>query len=169
MTVDWKRAEALVVRAQRGDALAMSDLLDLTSPYVMAICRPIAGMRAEDAAQEALTVVFRRLSTLSDPAALRRWLRTVATREALRGGGEPVHEQLDEERTADPGSDAPELRSFLTTELARLPREQRAVLVLRELEGLSEREIAEVLDIARGTVKSRLARAKSRIRKAWAE
>lgn len=147
----------------------MSDLLDITSPYVMAICRPIAGARAEDAAQEALTIVFRRLSTLSDPAALRRWLRTVATREALRGAGGPVHEQLNEETTPTTDADAPELRAFLAAELARLPAEQRAVLVLRELEGLSEREIAHVLNIAQGTVKSRLARAKSRIRRAWAE
>lgn len=157
------------MRAQRGDVLAMSDLLDITSPYVMAICRPIAGARAEDAAQEALTIVFRRLSTLSDPAALRRWLRTVATREALRGAGGPVHEQLNEETTPTTDADAPELRAFLAAELARLPAEQRAVLVLRELEGLSEREIAHVLNIAQGTVKSRLARAKSRIRRAWAE
>ncbi len=167
MTVDWDRAATLVVRAQRGDTLAMSDLLDITAPWVTGICMRITPAHGEDAAQNALTVVFRRLGTLTEPAALRGWLRTVATREAIRLGSEPRHEPLDEATTPGDAGQEPELKAFLGAELARLPATQRAVFVLREIEGLSEREIAEVLRIAPGTVKSRLARAKGRLRKAW--
>lgn len=168
MAVDWDHAAHLVVRAQRGDALAMSDLLELTSPHALAICRGIAGRHAEDAAQEALIVVFRRVRSLDDPAAFRGWLRTVCTREALRVARERPHVPLDDAPPiAAPGADAPELGVFLSAELARLPADQRAVLILREVEGLSEREIADVMRVARGTVKSRLARAKDRVRRAW--
>ena len=59
----------------------------------------------------------------------------------------------------------------LTTEvrdlLARLPVQHRTVLVLRELEGLDERTMAELLGVPEGTVKSRLNRARSSFRKAW--
>lgn len=167
MPVDWDRASTLVVRAQRGDTLAMSDLLDITAPYVTGICMRITPHHGEDAAQNALTVVFRRLGTLTEPPALRGWLRTVATREAIRLGSEPRHEPLDEATTPARDDHAPELTAFLGAELARLPATQRAVFVLREVEGLSEREIADVLRIAPGTVKSRLSRAKDGIRRAW--
>jgi RNA polymerase sigma factor (sigma-70 family) len=51
--------------------------------------------------------------------------------------------------------------------LARLPRRDHAVLVLRDLQGLSEREVAQTLGVPVGTVKSRVHRARARFRKEW--
>lgn len=146
----------------------MSDLLKLASPYAAALCRGIAGPLADDAAQEALIVVFRRLDRLDDPHAFRPWLRTICVREALRLAAQRPEVRLDDAPPlAAAGPDTPELRLFLSTELARLPADQCAVLILREVEGLSEREIAQIMRIAQGTVKSRLSRAKRRLQKAW--
>ena len=74
----------LIRAAQRGDTLAMNDLLDLLIPYVARICGPIALDVAADAAQEALIAIFRNLKRLREPAALRGWVRVIATREAVR-------------------------------------------------------------------------------------
>lgn len=167
--VDWELAAMLVVRAQQGDTLALSDLLDLVCPFVLMICRAIAGAGAEDAAQEALIVVFRRLGNLREPAALRGWLRTVCTREALRVTGDRNQPTLDLEQAGQlraPGP-APELYAAIVQALAGLPPEQRAVLVLHEVEGLHEAEIARLLAAPPGTVKSRLHRARARFREAF--
>lgn len=167
--VDWELGAKLVVRAQQGDTLALSELLDLVSPFVLTICRAIAGAGAEDAAQEALIVVFRRLGNLREPAALRGWLRTVCTREALRVTGDQNKPTLGLEQAGQltaPGP-APELYAAMVQALASLPPEQRAALVLREVEGLREAEIARLLAAPLGTVKSRLHRARARFREAF--
>jgi RNA polymerase sigma-70 factor (ECF subfamily) len=65
-----------------------------------------------------------------------------------------------------PGQD-PALASDVRAVLARLAPEQRAILVLRDLEGLSEEEAAEQLGVAKGTVKSRLFRAREAFVKRW--
>src|SRR5262249_56353085 len=74
----------LVRAAQRGDGLAMAELLDALAPAVGRWCGPIALQDAQDASQEALIAVFRGLSGLRDPAALFGWARAIAVREAVR-------------------------------------------------------------------------------------
>jgi RNA polymerase sigma-70 factor (ECF subfamily) len=147
--------------------MAISELLDMTNPYVLRICRGIAGDTGEDAAQEALTIAFRRLGRLRNPSALRGWLRTIAVREALRAASPNAPGMAAEGREPRaPGPD-PELHASLHDQLARLPPDQRAVLVMRDLEGFSEEEAAAALDVAVGTVKSRLNRARSRFQAGW--
>ena len=156
--------------AQRGDTMAMNDLLDRLAPYVARICGPIALDLAPDAAQEALTAVFRGLRTLREPAALHGWVRAIATREAVR-----VARRQTERRAVFTTAELPDLTApgdlALATDvrdvLERLAPEHRAVLVLRDLEGLDERTAAAVLAVPKGTVKSRLSRARSSFRKAW--
>lgn len=158
---------ATVRAAQRGDTMAMNALVDELMPYVGRICRGIALERGDDAAQEALIAIFRNLRRLKDPHALRSWARRIAAREAVRtarqarSGGDPA----PVEDVPAPG------RAMLGVEirdqLERLDPHQRAVLVLRDLEGLSEQEAAALLEVAPGTVKSRLHRARARFRKDW--
>jgi len=158
----------LVVRAQRGDVLAMSQLMDRLAPWLARICGGIALEHADDAAQEALMQVFRDLRALREPDALRGWARRIAVREAVRhaqraraDGGRASAEELASE-AGDPAV-VPDVRAVL----ARLAPEQRAILVLRDLEGLSEDEAAAQLGVARGTVKSRLSRAREAFAKRW--
>ena len=146
--------------------MAMNALVDELMPYVGRICRGIALDRGDDAAQEALIAILRNLSGLRDPEALRPWARRIAAREAVRAArrGRLAAAEPTEEVPA-PGN--PSLGVEIRDQLDRLEPEQRAVLVLRDVEGLSEQEAATVLGVAPGTVKSRLHRARARFKREW--
>jgi len=165
----------LIRAAQSGDALALSRLLDGLCPYVGRICGAIALDSGPDAAQEALIQVLRDLAGLRDPRALRAWVRRIATREAIRfaererrhegGGG---REGASDDGFAEvPASDDTALRRDVRAVLRELQPDQRAILVLRDLEGLSEAEAAEQLEVAKGTAKSRLHRARRAFLERW--
>jgi RNA polymerase sigma-70 factor (ECF subfamily) len=158
----------LVRVAQRGDVLAMSRLLDVLAPYVGRICGAIALDAGEDAAQETLITVFRRLQSLREPDALFGWVRTIAVREAVRAARAPVSAgSVPPEGLPPVGWSDQQLAGDVRRLLERLPPDQRAILVLRDLHGLDEAEAARMLGIARGTVKSRLHRARARFRREW--
>lgn len=156
----------LVRAAQRGDTLAMNDLLDELAPFVGRICAPIALDDGPDAAQEALVAVFRNLRGLKEPAALYGWVRAIAAREAVRVARRSAR-AIPAELTEVPAPGDPQLAADIHDVLNRLSPEHRAVLVLRDLEGLDERAAAERLGLRVGTVKSRLHRARDTFRKAW--
>jgi len=148
--------------------MAMSMLLAELGPQVGRICGAIALADGEDAAQEAMVAVFRHLRELREPRALRSWVRAIATREAVRvarrrtaAGGRELPEDLPAATDVETCADVRDL-------LGRLRPEQRAILVLRDVEGLEEQEAAELLGVARGTVKSRLHRARRAFRREWA-
>jgi DNA-directed RNA polymerase specialized sigma24 family protein len=158
----------LVRVAQRGDALAMNDLLDLLAPYVGRLCGPIALQDGPDAAQEALFTIFRRLGQLREPAALFGWVRAIAVREAVRVARRSQIGPTVTGALVDlPAPGDPQLATDVRSVLARLAPEHRAVLVLRDLEGLDEQAAAAMLKVPRGTVKSRLSRARRSFRKEW--
>lgn len=163
---DADRLAGLVRAAQRGDGLAMAELIDVLAPLVGRWCGPIALQDAADAAQEALIAIFRGLRGLREPAALFGWARAIAVREALR-----VARRSARERPAElarvPARDDPTLAADIRDMLDRLAPEHRAVLMLRDVEGLDERTAAALLGVPTGTVKSRLARARESFRKGW--
>jgi RNA polymerase sigma factor (sigma-70 family) len=158
--------DSLVRAAQGGDTLAMNDLLDALTPYVGRICGPIALADGPDATQEALIAVFRGLRRLENPTALFGWVRAIAVREAIR-----VARRRQRHVPADlselPAADDPQLAVHVRDVLSRLSPEHRAVLVLRDLEGMDEQAAAAVLEVPAGTAKSRLHRARASFRKAW--
>lgn len=166
MNGDSEHAAALVRAAQRGDRMAMHDLLDLLAPYIGRICGPIALDDGPDAAQEALIAIFRGIRGLRDPAAVFGWARSIAIREAVRIARRPHGAQAAElDDVPQPGD--PLLAADVRDVLCRLSPEHRAVLVLRDLEGHGEQAVGELLEISTGTVKSRLHRARLSFRKAW--
>lgn len=161
---------ALVRAAQEGDALALAGLVDHLAPFVGRICGPIALEQGEDAAQEALIAVLRDLPSLREPRALRGWVRRIAAREAVRHAQATRRDWVRAEGTeaeALPTPGDPALERDVRRVLDGLAPEQRAILVLRDLEGLSEREAAQLLAVERGTVKSRLSRARAAFRGRW--
>ena len=157
---------ALVRAAQRGDRIAVADVMDALAPYVGRVCGPIALQDGPDAAQEALIVIFKNLGGLREPGAIYGWARAIAVREAVRvarKAGRVVPAEL-----ADvPAPGDPQLAADIRDVLARLTPEHRAVLVLRDLEGLDEQAAGALLNVPAGTVRSRLFRARRSFRKAW--
>lgn len=157
----------LVRRAQRGDTVAMSDLLARLAPFVSRICGPIALADGADATQETLIAVFRSLRSLQDPAACYGWVRAIAVREAVRQAKRAARSTPVEAFDQLPSRTDVEQAADIRDVLARLSPEHRAVIVLRDLEGMDEARAAALLALPVGTVKSRLHRARDNFRKAW--
>ena len=142
----------------------------IVTPAIAPVCGAIALDCGDDALQETLIVVLRRITTLREPQALIGWARRIATREAVRVAWRrlPVVDDamLD---AVTPAVDLPDLATVLDVRaaLAALAPEQRAVLVLRDLEGLTEAAVADLLQVPEGTVKSRLHRSRAAFARRW--
>ncbi|MEU3721659.1 RNA polymerase sigma factor [Streptomyces sp. NPDC031705] len=160
------RGVALARAARAGNTLALHELLDHLAPYIARICTPIALGDGPDAAQEALLAVFTSLRSLREPEALYGWVRAIAVREAVRTAQRAARVRPAEPADV-PAQGDPELAADIGDVLARLSPAHRAVLVLRDVEGLDEEAAAAVLGVPAGTAKSRLHRARSSFRKAW--
>lgn len=174
----------------------MSQLLTRLAGAVGRICGAIALDDGPDAAQETLVQVFRDLDQLRDPGALRAWVYRIATREAIRHArrgrrerpsevadsagsagrsgtaglrGVAIDRSLSDVAGAGVFAVAPELECIADVRrvLEQLSPEQRAILVLRDLEGWSEEEAAARLAVAVGTAKSRLHRARRAFKARW--
>jgi RNA polymerase sigma-70 factor, ECF subfamily len=167
---DAERSDAeLVEAAQGGDDRALDTLLRRHHDRVYAICRRLAGNDADalDATQEALITVVRRLDRYDGRAAFTTWLYRVATNaclDELRRRARRPRPVADEELAghrpaAGPSVDgAVAARLDVDEALGHLAMEFRAPVVLRDLCGLDYAEIAEVLDLPPGTVRSRISR-----------
>jgi len=168
----------VVLRAQAGDHGALDELLRaLQGPlygYLLALLGD--GHLAEDALQETLVLIYRKLAWLRDVDLVRPWAFRIATREGwrrLRRERRWRFRSADEEALvdlADPASAPveefrPEWRSRLPELLAAVSPASRAVLALHYLEELSLEEAAAVLDLPLGTVKSRLAYGLTQLRR----
>lgn len=155
--------------AQRGDRAALEALLRRHHDRVAALCTRMCGPTdAPDATQEALLAVVRGLRRFDGNAAFTTWLYRVTTNACLdelrRRRRRPLP-GLEEDRPVD-GPDpagAVVARVDVDTALARLAPEFRAAVVLRDLCGLDYAEIAEVLAIPPGTVRSRIARGRGQL------
>jgi len=148
--------------------MAMSTLMLALAPYVGRICGAIALEDADDAMQETMIAVLRSLRGLRHDDALRSWVRRIAVRESVRVvRRRPSTVALD--AAPELASPVPELAESadVAGTLAALAPAHRAVLVLRDVDGLSEAEVAEILGVATGTVKSRVHRAREAFRARW--
>ncbi|MFN8017376.1 MAG: sigma-70 family RNA polymerase sigma factor [Acidimicrobiales bacterium] len=168
---------SLVRAAQDGDRAALERLLRAHQPRIYAVCRRLTGNDADalDATQEALISVVRGLPRFDGRAAFATWAYRIATNRCIdelrRRGRRPVVGLTDRDGTtldaADPGAidpaeaavDADEIDAALAT----LTPEFRAAVVLRDLCQLDYAEIAEVLEVPPGTVRSRIARGRAQL------
>lgn len=159
--------DALVRAAQGGDSSALDTLLRRHYDRVYALCRRLTGEPADaaDACQDALMAIVRGLDGFDGRAAFGTWAYRVTTNaclDELRRKRRRPEPGLREGR-AEPASPVDEVESATTradldTALRTLPDEYRAVVVLRDVCALSYQEIADILGIPAGTVRSRIAR-----------
>ncbi len=170
-----------VLRAQVGDRDALDQLLRAVQ---MPIYRCVDGIvrdkhMAEDLLQDVLVTICRKLRTLRDPALFRPWCYRIATRAAFRRVKRRRREadMLAEQPPTDPAlsptahdtaSRREQLDQVILT-LDHVPPASRAVLVLHYLESMPLKEVAAVLGLAVGTVKSRLSYGLSVMRRRLAE
>ena len=172
--------QELVHSAQKGDTSAFGQLVEAHQSKIYSLCYRMTG-NAEDAAdltQEVFLSAWRSLGSFQSQAAFSTWLyrltsnacidflRKEKRRSALSLTTEGEEEEGRELEVADQRFsperelEKKEARRAVREGLAALSPEHRQVLVLREMEGLSYTEMAHLLDLEEGTVKSRLARAR---------
>jgi len=163
--------ELLAVRCQLGERAAFDELIERWhSPLWHYVRRLLGdGDMAAEVLQEVWIRVLRGLPTLRQPSRLRAWLFTIARRTAMDRlrikYSEPPAASIDDVDVAGP--EEPDLAQDLEAmqqELARMPLVEREVLVLFYLEELTLDQIAAVLGVPPGTVKSRLFRARRMLR-----
>lgn len=173
----------LIAAARNGDLDAFNELVLAYQDRVYNLAYRILGdpASAEDATQEAFISAYRHLPTFRGGSFLSWLMRTVVNRcydELRRRQRRPTVSwesfgDMDEEAnpflvnghpTPEEAAQQAELTDLLQRAITSLPPDQRVVLVLSDVEGLDYAAIAEAVGIPLGTVKSRLARARARLR-----
>ncbi|CAA7600541.1 RNA polymerase sigma factor, sigma-70 family [Acididesulfobacillus acetoxydans] len=159
----------IVLRCRSGDEEAFTDFVLHYTPYVYRTAVAFLHDRteAEDLTQEIFLKVHRSLSQLHDLRTFPAWFKRLITNACLdhlkKKTPVPTAEfELD--RAAPSGPEQWETRLVLREALAGLSLEQRQVLLLREWQGYEYREIAELMGIPLGTVKSRLFSARAHLK-----
>ncbi len=169
--------DELVHAARDGDRRALDQLLRRHQPMVHAVCRRMTGNDADalDATQDALLAIVRGLPRFDGRAAFSTWCYRVATNACLDElrrrrrrpvVGLPEHDGTPvdlEDPAASSSYDQLLERAELDAALAQLSPEFRAAVVLRDLCRLDYAEIAEVLEVPPGTVRSRIARGRGQL------
>lgn len=170
-------------RAQDGDLDAFNGLVDLHERAVYNLCYRMlgSGAAAEDAAQDAFLSAYRNIRTFKG-GAFRPWLMRIASNaciDELRRRSRRPAVSLD---APPPGSDDPidvpdtaagpeaeairrEQRHAIQSALLRLPADQRLAVVMCDIQGFAYEEIAAAMRTSVGTVKSRIARGREKLRR----
>lgn len=162
--------------AERDEA-AFELLVWRHGPMVFAVCRRVLRhtQDAEDASQAAFLLLARKAGEIGRRESVGGWLYTVAYRLALRAKSQSsrharrrrtLQDIADDEPGGDPAEQLAwrELSQLLDAELSRIPEKYRTAFILCHLEGKSCEEAAAYLGCPRGTVQSRVGRARQRLR-----
>lgn len=175
--------------AARGDQKAFHTLVDRHSRGMFRLALSMSGSRsdAEDICQETFVGAFKSLKSFDGRASVKTWLTRILIRRAAKIWNKQKHDRrtlsLDRESDAGAGRrenagnsigdhvsvasavSAVDQRLDLMEVIRTLAPEFRDTVILREVEGLSYQEIADALNVPRGTVESRLYRARAELRK----
>lgn len=168
----------LLARHVDGDAEAFGEIVRRHRDRLWAVALRTLGDREEaaDAVQDALVSAYRSAHTFRGKAAVTTWLHRITVnacldrarkaasrRTALNDDTERLDQLLEPHESAAVPAERRDLHRQLVAALGHLPAEQRAALVLVDMQGYPIAEAASVLDVAVGTVKSRCARGRARL------
>ncbi len=176
---DRQLIDRFLARRDTAGEAAFAALVARHGPMVLDVCRQLLGDRhhAEDAFQAVFLVLARKAGSIRDPDLLGNWLYGVSLRTArkakVRLARRRASERCDAMTGSELGSTVPadqaaidrEQAEALHDEIARLPRTFRLPVVLCYLEGLTVHEAARQLRWSHGTVRSRMARARDKLRR----
>jgi len=175
---------ALLARAQAGDVSAFEQLSGAYADRLFMLLLRLLGDRseAEDVAQEVMLRAWRGIARFRGQSSYFTWLYRIAVNEANRAleqrGRRPAGASISADELQLPASPADdpsrqaensELRRALGRALAELPPPLRTAIVLRDVEGLSTQEAAEIAGVGQAAFKSRLHQARLRIRAAMGD
>jgi len=160
--------------AAAGDEGAMDQLLMRAQQVAFRFSLLVCGDAhdAEDVMQDALIRTFRHVGSIKDPSAFRTWLfrtvRNACLMKRRKRVDEPAPAEAFDVATSTKGPDELAMNAWLgqqlRTALAKLPPAYRMIVILREMEGLSTREVADVTRMTEDNVKTRLHRARVMLR-----
>lgn len=170
--------ERLIKAAQDGDVTSLTTVVMESQPHVrkFAISLCASPQDAEDAAQEALIILYRKIGTLRATGALASWMFRIVRNECLRHvrllvprrGEVPV----EPEARTEPSAEDAVLQKLeverIATAVSALPRDLRQVLIMRDVQGLPGKTVAQSLGLSNAAMKSRLHRARSALRQSLA-
>lgn len=169
------RDRELIARVAKGDREAFSELMASTEDMVFAVCMRIMGDReaALDAAQETFVTLFRKADRYSGNSAVTTWLYRVTVntcydqlRKAKRRAFDSLPDHIDPaDRQAEDPFTSVDLHGPVADALNQLPEEFKAAVILSDIEGLALAEVAEILEVPVGTVKSRVFRGRKLLAK----
>ncbi len=173
---------ALVAAAAAGDREAFDELVRRHQTSIIGLVRSLTAgsVDAEDIAQDVFVRAWRSLGSFRGESKFRTWLHRVALNQVSSHRGRAARlRHLFQSRSADQEVDtdlvesAPELadldraivlRDAIDKALGSIPEDLRIAVVLRDIQGLDYREIAEALDVPIGTVESRIFRGRQRLK-----
>ncbi len=161
--------EELVAAARYGDRRALEKLLQEHADLMYRVCRGVMGNHEDalDATQQAMIGVARGIEKFDGRSAFSTWLYRVCTNAALDEVRKRARQPIPVEELPELADQASSAETAVTSSmqvqdlLAQVPEEYRTVLALREVADMDYAEIASVLDIPIGTVRSRLARGRA--------
>jgi RNA polymerase sigma factor (sigma-70 family) len=162
-------SERVIGAAQQGDERAIAALVSGSHAHVQRFAHTLCSTPedAEEAAQEALIVLYRKIGTLRTAAAIASWMFRIVLNECVRRARLALRRPVSDARTAQSAEDAALARlemERVVASIVALPADQRAVLVLRDIQGLSGAATAQALGLSRPAMKSRLHRGREALR-----
>jgi RNA polymerase sigma-70 factor (ECF subfamily) len=178
-TLPHAEEQALVARAKAGDRSAYEALVRHNADRLYAVILRFSASEsdAEEATQEAFLRAWRSIGRFRGDARFFTWLYRIGVNEAKRilerrpspgtvasVEDRPIDNIVDDAPQLQPRVEAAELRRVLEQAIRRLPEKYRAAVVLRDVEGLSTSEAAEVLGVGEAAFKSRLHRGRMALR-----
>ncbi len=170
-----KGEEELVEDFRRGDNLAFVTLYNRYKQAIYVFCSKMLmdGEKAKDAVQEVFLRVYEHRAQLTEPTHFRSWVFAIARNQCLTSFRSAKHDSTEEIQfdsaltssyeTPHESLERKEEAELLNKFLAELKIEYREVLLLREFQNLSYREIAEVLGSTESAIKSRIFKARQRL------
>ncbi|MEV8535226.1 RNA polymerase sigma factor [Streptomyces sp. NPDC051211] len=166
--------ERLIKAAQDGDVTSLTTVVMESQPHVrkFAISLCASPQDAEDAAQEALIILYRKIGTLRATGALASWMFRIVRNECLRQVRLLVSRSeetpAEPEASAEPSAEDAVLHRLeaerIAAAVSALPRDQRQVLIMRDVQGLPGTTVARSLGLSSAAMKSRLHRARAALR-----
>jgi RNA polymerase sigma-70 factor (ECF subfamily) len=160
----------LLAAARRGDDRAFGELIDRHAAGLFRLAFRLVGNSpdAEDVVQETLMGAFEHLGRFRERSSVKTWLSRILVRQAARCHRRRARKKVTALPEADIGgrrtfSEDADRRLDVSQALSTLSHAHREVVVLREFEGMSYAEMAEVIGVPRGTVESRLHRARQEL------